>query len=149
MPNPDFRFRLKEKGMIADVYVGIRPGAQELLQTLADDFELIIFTAASKQYADYVIDQIDPHGLVKHRLYRESCVNLNGCTVKDLSLLNRPLKKIIIIDNSPISYLLQPYNSIPIDSWTGDKTDRKLYDLMDGMEPLKYIDDVYSVLVQN
>lgn len=33
-------------------------------------YELIIFTAASQEYADLVIDLIDPHNLVKHRLYR-------------------------------------------------------------------------------
>ena len=36
---------------------------------------------------------------------------------KDLSYLGRQLQSLIIVDNSPTSYLFQPRNAVPITSW--------------------------------
>ena len=61
-----------------------------------------------------------------HRLFRESCVYDRGNYVKDLSKLGREMKRTIIIDNSPASYLFQPQNAIPCSSWFDDKNDTLL-----------------------
>lgn len=37
---------------------------------------------ADEQYADPVLDMLDPNGVVKHRLFRESCYNHKGNYVK-------------------------------------------------------------------
>ena len=34
-------------------------------------FEIVIFTAAVKEYADNILDSIDPQKRITHRLYRE------------------------------------------------------------------------------
>lgn len=39
-------------------------------------FELVVFTASIKEYADKVIDYIDPNGLIKRRFYRDVSHNL-------------------------------------------------------------------------
>lgn len=80
------------------IYVNIRPGAQEFIQETSKFFELIIFTASISEYANAVIDFIDPHGLIDIRLFRENCTVYNGVLVKDLSLLKRDLDSIILID---------------------------------------------------
>jgi len=37
-------------------------------------FEVVIFTAASKEYADTVLNALDPYNtLIQHRLYRGQC----------------------------------------------------------------------------
>ena len=41
-------------------------------------------------------------------------------------MLGRPLHDIIILDNSPISYLFQPHHAIPISSWYSDPLDKNL-----------------------
>ena len=146
--NPDFKFMLNAVPNPVPVCVLVRPHASEFLEVLGEKFELVVFTAANQPYADYVIDQIDKQKNVVHRLYKESCSDLNGATVKDLSLLNRDLKKIIIIDNSRISSLLQPYNSIPVNTWTEDKSDSELLQIAAELLPHANDDNVYSFLVQ-
>lgn len=48
------------------------------------------------------------------RLFRESCVFHRGNYVKDLNKLGRDLQKVIIVDNSPASYIFHPDNAVCI-----------------------------------
>jgi hypothetical protein len=73
---------------------------------------------------------------IKHRLYRESCMYLQGLYVKDLSKLGRELGQTVIIDNSPASFLLQPDHGMPIKSWFSDADDRELEGLLDSLNLL-------------
>jgi len=56
---------------------------------MAELFELVVFTSSLKEYADYMIDQIDPKRLISYRLYRENCTTINNRQRKDLSKLGR------------------------------------------------------------
>lgn len=62
--------------------------------------------------------------------------------MKDLSCCGRDLKKVIIVDNSPNAYSLQPNNGIPIVTWIDDKSDNKLVELIPILEMLSKVDDV-------
>ena len=74
------------------VYGRVRPYVQELLQYCSQFCEVVIFTASVPQYADAMIDFIDPDRKHIHaRLYRDSCTLVNGNYVKDLNRLGRPL----------------------------------------------------------
>jgi hypothetical protein len=68
--------------------------------------------------------------------------------VKDMSELNRELKDVLIIDNSPTAYLFQPDNALPIISWYDDKSDRQLYDYMPFLAQLSKVHDVRPILHQ-
>jgi len=46
------------------------------------------------------------------RLFRESCVYYRGNYIKDLNRLGRDLQKIVIVDNSPASYIFHPDNAV-------------------------------------
>jgi RNA polymerase II subunit A small phosphatase-like protein len=85
-----------------------RPGVDLFMERMAQHFEIVVFTASLSKYADPLLDILDKNKVVHHRLFREHCVFHNGHFVKDLSLLNRDLNRVIIVDNSPISYLLHP-----------------------------------------
>ena len=50
--------------------------------------------------------------------------------VKDLSKLGRLLENVIILDNSPNSYLYQPENSLPSKTWMKDKDDFELREMV-------------------
>ena len=57
-------------------------------------------------------DLLDQWGVFRARLFRESCVFHRGNYVKDLSRLGRELSKVIIVDNSPASYIFHPENAV-------------------------------------
>uniref|UniRef100_A0A5F9C9N3 Mitochondrial import inner membrane translocase subunit TIM50 n=1 Tax=Oryctolagus cuniculus TaxID=9986 RepID=A0A5F9C9N3_RABIT len=64
------------------------------------------------QYADPVADLLDKWGAFRARLFRESCVFHRGNYVKDLSRLGRDLRRVLILDNSPASYVFHPDNAV-------------------------------------
>ena len=105
----------------------IRPYCFEFLEKMSKIFEIVIFTAAMKDYADNILDILDPYNnLIKYRLYRQH-TSIQGINFfKDLSKLGRDLNKVIIIDNLSDNFNLQPNNGIPIITWTEDMKDSEL-----------------------
>ena len=145
IPHADLQFVLDIEENQIPVFVCVRPGAQRFLKELGSLYEIVIFTASMQPYADPVIDFIDPDRVVKHRLYRESCTDFGGSFVKDLSRLNRKLERIIIIDNSPSAYLLQPYNAIAISSWFDEPMDDELLKILDFLKQSYRVTNVYDL----
>jgi len=146
IPDPDFVMSIELENVIHKVYVRKRPGVDNFLRVVGEKFEVVVFTASLAKYADPLLDILDRQRLVKKRLFREACVQHYGNYVKDLSHLGRPLTNVIIIDNSPFSYMFQPDNAIPITSWFNDKADRQLYDLLPFLEQLMFVEDVCTLL---
>ena len=108
----------------------IRPFCMKFLEEMAEKFEIVIFTAALKNYADSILDLLDPNKkLIKYRLYRQH-VSLSGITFcKDLSKIGRDLGRTIIVDNLEDNFKLQPNNGIHIWTWLDDMKDTQLDDL--------------------
>eukprot|EP00878_Enallax_costatus_P046563 GHUV01056727.1.p2 GENE.GHUV01056727.1~~GHUV01056727.1.p2 ORF type:complete len:105 (-),score=26.97 GHUV01056727.1:18-332(-) len=73
---------------------------------------------------------MDKEGLVRWRLFRESCCPYEGNYVKDLNCLGRDLSTTIIVDNSPHSYIFQPANAVPIGTFIDDMEDQELLELL-------------------
>ncbi|KAL1914827.1 uncharacterized protein VTP21DRAFT_7919 [Calcarisporiella thermophila] len=142
----DFVVPVEIDNQVHSVYVLKRPGVDEFLRRMGELFEVVVFTASLAKYADPVLDLLDTHKIVKHRLFREACCNHKGSYVKDLSQLGRNLEHIIIIDNSPLSYLFHPKNAVPISSWFSDAHDTELLDLIPFLEELSRVDNVVTVL---
>jgi RNA polymerase II subunit A small phosphatase-like protein len=146
VPGAELTFSFStDKGELT-VSVKVRPGAREFLAELAPLYEIVVFTASVKPYADVVVDYIDPNRVVKYRLYRDSCTEMGGSWVKDLSRLNRNLEKVIIVDNSPAAYLLHPYNAIPISSWYDDPGDAALAKLLFFLRHSYRVRNIYDLL---
>lgn len=57
------------------------------------------------------------------------------------------MQDIIIIDNSPSSYLFQPENALPILSWYDNKNDTLLYEYLPVLKELSDVDDVRPFLM--
>ena len=66
--------------------------------------------------------------------------------LQDLSQLGRPMTDIIIVDNSPASYIFHPNNAVPVSSWFNDPHDTELTDLCPFLADLRAVDDVRPVL---
>ncbi|GJM93822.1 hypothetical protein PR202_ga10412 [Eleusine coracana subsp. coracana] len=125
-------------------------------------FELAIFTASQRIYAEQLIDRLDPDGkLISRRFYRDSCKFSDGCYTKDLTILGVDLAKVAIVDNTPqylgICRLMEAYffaqvfqlqvdNGIPIKSWFDDPSDQELVELLPFLEGLVDAEDVRPII---
>ncbi|XBI27895.1 hypothetical protein VPH35_052252 [Triticum aestivum] len=129
------------------VHVRQRPHLKMFLEKVAQMFELVIFTASQRIYAEQIIDRLDPDGkLISQRIYRESCIFSDGSYTKDLTILGVHLAKVAIIDNTPQVFQLQVDNGIPIKSWFDDPADQELVELLPFLETLVDAEDVRPLI---
>ena len=138
----DIVIQLEFENIMHDIHVLVRPGVSEFLQKMQDKYEIVIFTASLSKYADPLLDIIDNKSNCSFRLFREHCTLINNVYVKDLKRLGRDIKDIVIVDNSPLSYLLHPDNGLPILSWFDDKNDKELYNMIPILDFLAEVHDV-------
>ena len=142
-PQHDFIIQIPQSNNSShDVHVMVRPHVEEFLQRMSKRFELVIFTASISKYANPLLNIVDKMGYVPFRLFREHCTLINTAFVKDLNLLGRDAKDIIILDNNPTAYSLNHYNGFPIKSWFDDKNDDELLKICPILEFLSYVPDV-------
>ena len=68
-PNADLVFPVFFHGMEYQVHVRLRPHLYEFLESVHDQYEVVVFTASQKVYADELLNRIDP------RTYPTCCVS--------------------------------------------------------------------------
>ncbi|KAL6707171.1 Nuclear envelope morphology protein 1 [Coniothyrium glycines] len=128
-------------------YVHKRPHCDDFLKKISKWYNLIIFTASVQEYADPVIDWLEvERKYFAGRYYRQHCTFRNGAYIKDLAQVEPDLSKVMILDNSPVSYVFHPDNAIPIEGWISDPTDNDLLHLIPLLEGLQYVTDVRALL---
>lgn len=72
-------------------------------------YKLVVFTASVQEYADPVIDWLEQdRKYFIGRYYRQHCTFRSGNYIKDLSSVEPDLSKVMIVDNSPASYVFHP-----------------------------------------
>jgi Dullard-like phosphatase family protein len=115
---------------------------------LSHYFELVIFTASIRRYADAVIDLIDLHHVIDRRFFRQSCLKgAGGSFLKDLRVVSgTDLRRTCLVDNSPVAYSLQEENALPIATWYDDQSDTALRDIIPFMLALRSMDDIRPLL---
>jgi len=87
-------------------YVHKRPHCDEFLRRVCKWYKVVAFTASVQEYADPVIDWLEQEKkYFAGRYYRQHCTFRNGSYIKDLSTIEPDLSKVIILDNSPVSYV--------------------------------------------
>ena len=135
------------EGIMYNIYVLVRPFAKEFIINVSKYFEVVIFTASIPKYASPLLDILDKQKNIKHRLYREQCTFINGLYIKDLKRLNRPLKDLIIVDNSPLAYAFNEENGLPIKTWYDDYSDNELQKILPLVIFLSNVNDVRTHII--
>ncbi|KKY23315.1 putative serine threonine-protein phosphatase dullard [Diplodia seriata] len=85
----DFTIPVEIEGQYHNVYVIKRPGVDAFMKRVGELYEVVVFTASVSKYGDPLLDQLDIHGVVHHRLFRESCYNHQGNYVKASTMRRR------------------------------------------------------------
>ena len=127
----------------------LRPGLFEFLDEMKKNYELIIFTSATNEYADPLLAAIEKDKKIfDYKLYRQHTLIYNNEIVKDISKIGRPLNKIIIVDNLVQNFRLQKENGIMIKAfWGEDAYDNALFELKEILNKIaNEFDDVIFVV---
>ena len=113
-------------------YFLLRPGVIHLIKKCYHFFEIDIFTAAIKRYADNIVNKLDPNDVyINYRFYREHCIYEGTKTVKKLVRIGRELNKIIFVDNIKYNAKYNMDNLYHVSSWKDDVYDKEIYKLLD------------------
>jgi len=151
LDEPMIIWRLKQEAdMILDVYGGVavflRPGVHRFLYKLSEMCELVLWTAAQKEYAEEVLHFLDPDGEmipIKNRLYRNDTIEGHDKErLKDLRLLGRNMKRTMLIDNSIVAVRAAPNNTLLVEDFYGDPFDEQLESIWDFVAALDDLSDI-------
>ena len=113
-------------------YFLLRPGVIHLIKKLYNFYEIDIFTAAIKRYADNIVNKLDPNdNYIKYRFYREHCIYEGTKTVKKLVRIGRDLNKIIFVDNIKYNAKYNMDNLYHVSSWKDNVYDTEMIKLQD------------------
>jgi len=127
-----------------------RPGLDMFLSQLGyPNFELVIWTVENSMTFFPIILAMDPdQKYVMYKLFRDATKYENGIHIKELSNLNRDLKKVIVIDWNKEHIQHNPDNALILKKWQGDNSDRSLIGLAQLLHEIKDgdIEDVRDVL---
>lgn len=105
---PDTRLDITlQSGRTLKAGFNIRPYTHEMLRLVNKYYEVAVFTASHKWYADVILDYMDPgKNLFQHRFYRDSCIKTkDNVYVKDLRVIkNVSMKDMMLVDNAVYSF---------------------------------------------
>jgi len=105
-------------------YFFVRPGVFNLFKELCEYYEINIFTASEKKFADFVIDKLDKDNkYISNRFYDYHCCE----SFKRLDKIGRDLKKIVTIDDLEWFASYNKSNLIHISMWFSDIFDDELF----------------------
>ena len=139
---PDIFLTINFHNKYHNIYVLKRPYVDEFIKEMNKIYNIIIFTASVKEYANPLLDILDKEKIIKKRFFREHCTFNDGKFIKNLDVIGQDLKELILLDNNPISYSLNKKNGLPIKSWYYDKDDRELINITDILNFLANVNDV-------
>jgi len=112
----DYRVELPEYKTFAFLYY--RDYLEEFLNYIDANFEPILYTTGDQLYVDKIMNLIDPNRIFPYRLYNKDCHLFKNSSqnaaeyLKDINLFtNRSIKKKILIEFSPLNFVISPDNS--------------------------------------
>ena len=99
----------------------MRPGLLEFLHKMKQIYELVLFSLGTSDYVNKIVNIIEEkEKFFEYILYRHHAIYSDNVYIKNLSLLGRDLKNIIIVDDVPQVFKLHKNNGICIKPFYGD-----------------------------
>jgi len=127
--------------------VNKRPGLDRFLKAVLEEFDTYTYTAAMEIYARPLMDKLDTEKGLRGRYYRQDCRYHEGLYLKDLDIVEKAdPKRVVLVDNNPVSFLLQPDNGIPVSSFYDQADDEELEAVLQVLRLLSAEEDVRPVL---
>lgn len=128
--------KVKPIGLKAQyIYVQKRPFQNEFLEQLCNEANIVIYSSATQEIVDPILDSIDKHRIINTRLYSNNCYPENGMQKKDLHQVDSCLNKTQIIDDEPHK-IKQKDHIVTIKSWRGKSDDNELSKLASNLRQL-------------
>ena len=132
-------------------YFLVRPGTINFLTEISKYYEIIIFTSAHQNYADNILNRLDPEKkFISYRFYKQHTYIEENKIVKNIKNLGRDLKKIIFIDNIKYVAKYSMENIYQIKTWIDDVFDNELerikIKLIEIAKNKKYFKDVRKAI---
>ncbi|XP_063687099.1 CTD nuclear envelope phosphatase 1A-like [Bolinopsis microptera] len=147
---PDFVLRVEiERGHEpVKFYVNKRPHVDYFLDVVRQWYDIVVYTASIEKYGQQVINVLDnKRGIFQRRYFRQHCVlDSTSQYTKDLTMIKSDLSSVFIIDNSPSAYKNYPDNAIAVPTWTKDRSDTWLLNLLPFLDGLRFCNDVRTIL---
>ena len=89
------KITMPSSNQIATIGVNIRPGWEDAIKRLSLTYNIVIYTANHKSYADAVLNFLDPNNIYFYnRLYRNNCIDIvynnSHVYIKDMTIRLRP-----------------------------------------------------------
>lgn len=127
------KITMPSSNQIATIGVNIRPGWEDAIKRLSLTYNIVIYTASHKSYADAVLNFLDPNNIYFYnRLYRNNCIDIvynnSHVYIKDMTIFEKyfSLKDVVIIDNSVMAFAFDLNNGVPILPYYDAKQDIEL-----------------------
>ena len=132
-------------------YFLVRPGTINFLTEISKYYEIIIFTSAHQNYADNILNRLDPEKkFISYRFYKQHTYIEENKIVKNIKNLGRDLKKIIFIDNIKYVAKYSMENIYQIKTWIDDVFDNELerikIKLIEIAKNKKYLKDIRKAI---
>lgn len=122
-----------------------RPYATGFLKVLSEYFELVLYTSATEQFANYCMSIVDEENLVTYRLYKQHMkINSDGPFI-DISLLGRELFKVLVVDSQPSNFGPFLFNGITVNKWKGEPGDYELLSLTQILTNARHLDSTVKI----
>lgn len=132
-----------------EIFLHLRPKLEEFLQRMGRVFTMVVYTASSQKYADFVLDFLERRGKVfSLRLYRQHCLPTpEGEVLKDLGIISDfDPRQTVFVDNSPDCFFRNWENGVPILPFVGSRSDCELLKLARFLEKISRVADFRAPL---
>ncbi|KAF8299042.1 putative TFIIF-stimulated CTD phosphatase [Trypanosoma cruzi] len=90
---------------------------RDLLRSIKDEFEVIVWTAGEREYAKNILEEINQDHIIQHLIYRHKTWFSSEDYTKDLKKLGRNIDYVIIVENTPDCVRANPQNGIIVEDF--------------------------------